>query len=60
MDKKKNADIYQQLNALLLLNYLENYKHNYTTYLYRVNRYRIPRQMKKKKKIWNLQFQYDT
>ena len=46
MPKKLNADIYQELNAVPLLDYLENYIHNWTLKLHHMNRYKIPRKMK--------------
>ena len=39
MDKKRNADIYQEFNGVPLLDYSENYKPH-------INRYRIPKQRK--------------
>ena len=35
MGKKKNADVYRELNAVSLLNYLKNYRHNWTVHLRR-------------------------
>ena len=46
MDKKRNADIYQKVNGISLLDYLENYRQNWTTYLHCMNRYRIRRNMR--------------
>ena len=42
MDKKRNAYIYQELTAVPLLDYPENYRHNWTIHLHRMNRCRIP------------------
>ena len=44
IDKKRNADILRELHAVPLLDYLENYRHSFITYLQRMDRYRIPRQ----------------
>ena len=38
MDKEWNVDFYQELNAVPLLDYLENYKHNWTKHLHHMNR----------------------
>ena len=35
---KKNADVYQELDAAPHLNYLENYIHNWSTHLHHINR----------------------
>ena len=46
MDEKTNADIYRELNAVSILDYLENYTHNMTMRIHRMNRYRISKQIK--------------
>ena len=44
MEKKENSDIYRENNAVTLLEYRENSRHNLTRQLYLMKRYRIPRQ----------------
>ena len=46
MDKKKSDDIYQEINAVSLLDYLEKYRHNWTKHVHRMHRKRVPRQIK--------------
>jgi hypothetical protein len=45
MSKKRNADIYRDLNSVTLLDYLENYRRNWTIYLHLICTYRNPRQV---------------
>ena len=47
MDKKNNADSYRELDAVPLLDYLEDYRYNFITRIYPMKKYRIQRQMKK-------------
>ena len=47
INKKRNVDIYRELYAVPLLDYLENYRHNKTMHLHRMHEYRIPIQKKK-------------
>ena len=46
MDQKRIADIHRQLNVVPLLDYLDNYRQNWTIHLHRMARNRIPKEMK--------------
>ena len=48
MDKKRNVNIYGELNAVALLDYIESYSFNWKNHLHCMKRNNISRQVQKK------------